>query len=345
MLTKIFEDKDIHKLETYINKGERFVIITHVTPDGDAIGSSLGLYHFLSVLGKESVNVVVPNDFPLFLKWMPGATDIVIFEQSKEYAERLLSEADIIFCLDFNDLKRIGKLAPFFVAADGRKVLIDHHPETADFCRLTISCPEMSSTSEMVFRLLCALKSFNDINKEAAECIYAGMMTDTGAFTFSSNNPELYYIITELVRKGIDKDMIYRNVYLVYAESRMRLMGYSLYKKMKIYPELKTAIITLSLKELNHFNYKTGDTEGFVNMPLSIEGIVFSVLIREDSDHIRLSFRSVGDFPTNRFASIYFQGGGHKNASGGDFFGSMEDAVVAFETALQQMNPEGLIRN
>jgi len=345
MLTKIFEDKDVHKLETYINKGERFVIVTHITPDGDAIGSSLGLYHFLSVLGKESVNVIVPNDFPVFLKWMPGATDIVVYEHSKEYAERLLSEADIIFCLDFNELKRIGKLAPFLMAADGRKVLIDHHPEAGVFCRLTLSCPEMSSASEMVFRLLCALKSFSDINKDAAECIYAGMMTDTGAFTFGSNNPELYYIITELINKGIDKDLIYKNVYQVYAESRMRLMGYSIYEKMKIYPAQKTAVIVLSLRELNRFHYKTGDTEGFVNLPLSIEGIRFSVLIREDTDCIKLSFRSVGDFPTNRFASTYFQGGGHKNASGGEFYGSLADAVTAFETAIQEMHPAGLIRN
>ena len=339
MLTKIFEDKDIHKLESYINKGERFVIITHVTPDGDAIGSSLGLYHFLSMTGKESVNIVVPNDFPSFLKWMPGSKEIVIHEHSKEYSERLLREADVIFCLDFNELKRIGKLTPFFEAADGRKILIDHHPEAAGFCRLTISCPDMSSTSEMVFRLLCALKAFSDINKDAAECIYTGMMTDTGSFTFGSNNPELYYIITELINKGIDKDMIYRNVYQVYSESRLRLMGYSMFEKMKIYPEQKTAVIVLSLKELNRFNYKTGDTEGFVNMPLSIEGIQFSVLIREDTDFIKMSFRSVGNFPTNLFSSTYFQGGGHKNASGGEFHGSLSDAVDAFETALKEMNP------
>ena len=218
-------------------------------------------------------------------------------------------------------------------------MLIDHHLEAADFCRLTLSCPEMSSTSEMVFRLLCALKSFSDINKDAAECIYAGMMTDTGAFTFGSNDPELYYIITELLKKGIDKDMIYRNIYHVYAESRLRLMGYSLYEKMKIFPEQKTAIIVLSLKELNRFNYTTGDTEGFVNLPLSIEGIQFSALIREDTDYIKISFRSAGDFPTNRFSSIYFHGGGHKNASGGEFYGSLDEAVVAFETAIQEMNP------
>jgi len=339
MLNKIFEEKDVQKLETYIKKGERFVIITHISPDGDAIGSSLGLYHYLSVIGKDSVNVVVPNDFPAFLKWMPGAGDIVVYEHHKEYAERLIREADVIFCLDFNELKRIGKLAPFLEAADGRKVLIDHHPDIADFCRLVISCAEMSSTSEMVFRLLCALKSFSDINKEAAECIYAGMMTDTGSFTFNSNNPNIYTIITELIKKGIDKDLIYRNVYQVYSFSRMRLTGYSLYRKLKTYPHQKTAIITLTLEELNRFHYVPGDTEGLSNMPLSIEGIQFAAFLREDTDFIKISFRSLGEFSCNLFSKTYFQGGGHKNAAGGEFYGTLADAVVAFEKALREMNP------
>ena len=339
MLNRIFDEKDIQKLENYINRGERFVIITHISPDGDALGSSLGLYHYLSVIGKDSVNVVVPNDFPSFLKWMPGAKDVVIFEHHREYAERLIREADVIFCVDFNELKRIGKMASFLEAADGRKVLIDHHPDIANFCRLTFSCPEMSSTSEMVFRLLCAIKSFNDINKEVAECIYAGMMTDTGSFTFNSNNPNLYTIITELVKKGIDKDLIYRNVYQVYSLSRMRLMGYSLYRKLKTYPKQKTALITLSLDELNRFHYTSGDTEGLANLPLSIEGIQFAAFIREDTDFIKISFRSLGDFACNRFSSTYFQGGGHKNAAGGEYYGSLADAVTAFETALKEMYP------
>jgi len=339
MLTKIFDEKDVQRLENYINKGERFTIITHMSPDGDAIGSSLGLYHFLSLLGKDSVEVVVPNDFPAFLKWMPGASDIVVFERHKEFAERLIREADVIFCVDFNELKRIGKLAPYLEAADGRKVLIDHHPNIADFCRLLFSCPEMSSTAEMVFRLLCALSSFSDINKEAAECIYTGMMTDTGAFTFNSNNPDIYTITTELVKKGIDKDLIYSNVYQVFSNYRMRLLGYTLYRKMKTYPKQKAALITLTLEELNRFHYASGDTEGFVNFLLNIENIEFAVFIREDTDFIKMSFRSVGDFSSNRFAATYFQGGGHKNAAGGEFYGTLSDAVAAFERALGEMNP------
>ncbi|MDR2920536.1 MAG: DHH family phosphoesterase [Tannerella sp.] len=341
MLTKIFNEKEIHKLQTYIEKGDSFVIVTHISPDGDAIGSSLGLYHYLSVIGKDNVRIIVPNAFPAFLKWMPGAKDIMIYENQEEqqYAERLIQEADVIFCLDFNELKRIGKLASLVEAADGRKIMIDHHLNPGDFAKLVISYPEMSSTCEMVFRLICALKGFDDINKESAQCIYTGMMTDTGGFTYQSNDPALYLIIMELLKKGIDKDAIYRKVYQVYSESRLRLMGYTMHEKMNIYPDEKAALITLSVDELKRFHYVQGDTEGFVNMPLSIEGIEFVVFIREDPDYIKVSLRSVGDFPCNTFATTYFNGGGHKNASGGEFFGTLNEAKSVFEKGVKDLNP------
>lgn len=341
MLTKIFNEKEVNKLQAYIEKGDNFVIITHTSPDGDAIGSSLGLYHYLSVLGKDNVNVIVPNAFPAFLKWMPGANDILVYENRQEeaYVERLIQEADVIFCLDFNELKRIGRLASFVESADGRKIMIDHHLHPGDFAKLVISYPEMSSASEMVFRLICALKGFDDINQEGAVCIYTGMMTDTGGFTYHSNDPALYLIIQELLKKGIDKDLIYRQVYQVYSEYRLRLMGYTIYEKMSIYPDEKTALITLSLDELRRFHYVKGDTEGFVNIPLSIEGITFVSFIREDADCIKISLRSVGDFPCNVFATTYFSGGGHKNASGGEFYGTLEEAKTVFEKGLKELNP------
>ena len=217
--------------------------------------------------------------------------------------------------------------------------MIDHHLNPADFCRVTMSYPEMSSTSEMIFRFICRMGMFDLMSKEAAVCIYTGMMTDTGSFTYNSNKPEIYTIVSELIKKGIDKDLIYRKVFQVYSESRLRMQGYVLYEKMKIYPEHHAALITLSKEELDRFHYKTGDTEGFVNMPLSIEGVTFSVFIREDRDYIKVSLRSVGDFPCNQFACQYFNGGGHKNASGGEFFGSLEDAVATFEKGLKEFNP------
>ncbi|MEG1543273.1 MAG: bifunctional oligoribonuclease/PAP phosphatase NrnA [Tannerellaceae bacterium] len=339
MITKIIQEEKIQKAKKYIEKGEQFVIVTHVTPDGDAIGSALGLYHFLTANGKDSVSIVVPNDFPSFYKWMPGAKEVVIHDKYPEFTEQLLAEADVIFCLDFNEPKRVEKLAPALLASPGRRVLIDHHLNPADFCRVTMSYPEMSSTSEMVFRFICRMGMFDLITREAAECIYTGMMTDTGSFTYNSNQAEIYIIISELIKKGIDKDRIYRQVNQVYSESRLRMMGYVLYEKMKIYPEQHAALITLTLEELNRFKYVTGDVEGFVNLPLSIEGVSFSVFIREDTDYLKISLRSVGDFPCNRFASTYFNGGGHKNASGGEFKGSLKEAVATFERGLRDFNP------
>jgi phosphoesterase RecJ-like protein len=339
MLTKIFQEREVQQVQSYIDCGERFVIVTHVAPDGDALGSSLALYHFLTKQGNTA-DLIVPNDFPQFLAWLPGAKDIIVYEHYKEYAEQLIRDADVIFCLDFNEPKRIGKMASHVEAADASKIMIDHHLNPAEFCDHTISYPDMSSTSEMVFRLICRMKAFDDINRDIAECIYTGMMTDTGSFTYHSNNADIYLIIMELVRKGIDKDAIYRRVYQVYSESRLRLMGYVLCEKMKVYHQYKTALITLTLKELNRFKYVTGDTEGFVNLPLSIEGICFVVFIREDTDFIKLSLRSVGDFPCNRFVSTYFTGGGHLNASGGEFYGTMNEAIAAFERGLAELHPE-----
>lgn len=339
MITKIIHEEKIQKAKKYVEKGESFVIVTHVTPDGDAIGSALGLYHFLINYGKDNVTVVVPNEFPSFYKWMPGTKEIVIHEKYPDFAEQLIGEADVIFCLDFNEPKRIGKVAPAVVAAQGRKVLIDHHLNPADFCRVVMSYPEMSSTSEMVFRFICRMGMFDLLNKKAAECIYTGMMTDTGSFTYNSNKPEIYTIISELIKKGIDKDLIYRKVNQVYSEERLRMMGYVLYEKMKVYSDYHTALITLSQGELERFRYVTGDTEGFVNLPLSIEGVIFSVFIREDKDYMKVSLRSVGEFPCNLFAGKYFNGGGHKNASGGEFYGSLKEAVTVFEKGLEEFNP------
>ena len=339
MLTKIIDHDNISKLKTYIGKSDKIVIVSHELPDGDAIGSSLGLYHYLMSFDKKSIKIVVPNNFPEFLKWMPGAKDIIIYEQYPDFAVQLISEADVLFCLDFNAVKRVGKVASAIMASDARKVMIDHHPEPEDFCKLVISHPEMSSTSELVFRAICALGDVDMIEKDAAECFYTGMMTDTGSFSYNSNSSEIYVVVSELIKKGIDKDHIYRMVNQVYSESRLRLMGYVLYEKMRVYPDKQAALFTLRQDELNRFKYKSGDTEGFVNLPLSIDGISFSVFLREETNLIKVSLRSVGDFPCNKFAATYFNGGGHKNASGGEFHGSLDEAVKVFEEGLLLFNP------
>jgi len=339
MLSKVILQAHIDKVETYFDRADKIVIVTHVSPDGDALGSSLGLYHFLSVQGK-TVNVIVPNAFPDFLRWMPGAKDIIRYDKYAEFADKLITEAEVICCLDFNALSRIDQMADVVRNAPGRKVMIDHHLNPEPFCRVTISHPEISSTSELIFRLICRLGCFDDITLEGAECIYTGMMTDTGGFTYNSNNREIYFIISELLSKGIDKDDIYRKVYNTYSESRLRLMGHVL-SQMKVYPEHRAALITLTKKEQGNFNYIRGDSEGFVNIPLSIKNVVFSCFLREDTEKpmIKVSLRSVGSFPCNRLATEFFNGGGHLNASGGEFYGTLEEAKKVLELALEKFKP------
>ena len=229
MLTKVIAQANVDHAEKWFEKAEKIVIVSHVSPDGDAIGSSLGLYHFLQTQEK-TVNVIVPNQFPDFLKWMPGAKDVIIYDRYKDFADRLIREADVICCLDFNELKRIDTMEEAVRNASARKMLVDHHLNPGNFADITISHPDISSTSELVFRLICRLGNFDDITREGAECIYTGMMTDTGGFTYNSNNREIYYIISELLSKGIDKDQIYRNTFNTHTEGRLRLMGYVLYE-------------------------------------------------------------------------------------------------------------------
>ena len=346
MLTKVIAQAEVDHVEKWFERAEKIVIVSHVSPDGDAIGSSLGLYHFL-ISQEKTVNVIVPNAFPEFLHWMPGAKEVIVYDKYKEYADKLINEADVLCCLDFNVLSRIDEMEEVVKNTPARKMMVDHHLYPGDFCRITISHPEISSTSELVFRLICQLGNFSDITKEGAECIYTGMMTDTGGFTYNSNDREIYYIISELLSKGIDKDEIYRKVFNTHSEGRLRLMGYVLYDKMQVFPEFNSALIWLDASEQKRFQYKKGDTEGFVNIPLSIKDVRFSVFLREDTEKkmIKVSLRSVGTFPCNKVASEFFNGGGHLNASGGEFYGTMEEAINLFKQALVKYQELLLAKN
>ena len=341
MLTKIIAQAKIDKVETYFDKAENIVIVSHVSPDGDAIGSSLGLYHFLTGMGKN-VHVIVPNAFPDFLRWMSGAKDIIRYDKYAEFADKLIAEADVLCCLDFNVLSRIDAMAKPVGESPARKVMIDHHLNPGDFCRVTISHPEITSTCELVFRLICRLGCFDDITREGAECIYAGMMTDTGGFTYASNNREIYFIISELLSKGIDKDEIYRKTFNTYSEDRLRMMGYILYEKMQVLPQFRSSVIWLTQKEQDRFHCVKGDTEGFVNIPLQMKDIIFSAFFREDAEKkmIKVSLRSVGEFPCNKLAAEFFNGGGHKNASGGEFYGTMDECLETYKRAIIKFEKE-----
>jgi bifunctional oligoribonuclease and PAP phosphatase NrnA len=265
---------------------------------------------------------------------MPGAHKALVYSLQPKACEAFLEKAEVVLCLDFNQLKRMGRLGEIVGTSSAKKVMFDHHPNPDSFADVQISYPQLASTSEIVFRYICRSGCFEEMSKECAECVYTGMMTDTGAFTYNSNSEEMYYIISQLIHKGIDKDAIYNKVFNTWSADRMKLMGFVLNHRMKIFPEYKAAMMYLTLEDLKDFNYQIGDAEGFVNMPLSISGIIVSVFVREDTDKIKLSFRSQGSFPVNKMAAELFNGGGHLNAAGGEFYGTTDEALQKIEAAL-----------
>lgn len=333
MISKIIHEDLISKTKKAIDSAENITIVVHVGPDGDAMGSSLALWHYFMSKNKEAV-IIVPTAFPNFLNWMPGTDKVIVYEEQKEKADAIFASTELIFTLDFNVPSRMAKMADAVMASPAPKILVDHHLHPATFPIVSISYPEISSTSELIFRLICRMGDFSKINLACAECIYAGMMTDTGGFTYNSNHQEIYIIIAELIKLGVDKDAIYRKVFNTYSVDRLKLMGFCLHSKMKIYPEYKAALISLTGEELKKFNYVNGDAEGFVNIPLSIDGVDFSVFMREDTDKIKISLRSQGTFPVNKVAADLFNGGGHLNASGGESYLTLDQTIKKFEEAL-----------
>lgn len=338
MLTRIIEESKIKTLRNILENSDDIVITCHIAPDGDAIGSSLGLAQVLNSIGKNA-KVVTPDMFPSNLRFLPGAKDIVVYSRYPEFAEELIAKADLLFSLDYNDIKRIDKVGDSVIKSPATKVMIDHHLFPGDFANVTISHPEMSSTSLLVFRVLCRLELFPSIDKDAATCLYTGMMTDTGNFSYNSNDPDLYIVISELLKKGINKDAIYSRVYNSNTVDRLRLNGYAQCEKMKVYDNYRGALITLTREELNRYHYQKGDTESLVNVPLSVPQIVFSFFLREEAGYIKISARSKGDFPVNKICEEQFGGGGHKNAAGGEFYGTMDEAIAKFESMLDKYAP------
>lgn len=337
MIKDIFSSPDIERLKTIIAEGSMFVLTCHAGPDGDALGSTLGMAHYLTALGKEAT-VIVPDAFPDFLAWMPGAQEIVRFDKHRDKAELLIAMADVVLVMDYNALSRVDDMGPLIEKTKAKKVLVDHHLQPAQFCDLNFSFSQLSSTCEVVFRLVVAMDGYDVLTKAACECIYAGMMTDTGCFSYGPCTQEVYLIISMLMQKEINKDRIYNKVFNNYSEGRLRLMGYVLYEKMRVFPEYHAALITLSREEMARFDFVKGDTEGLVNIPLQMKGIHFSAFLREDTekDLIRVSLRSQGTFPCNKFAAKYFTGGGHLNASGGQHVGTLQEAIEIFERALEE---------
>ena len=337
-----FPSTDVTALRSLIDANRFFVLVVHVHPDGDALGSSLGLAHWLREQGKEAV-VIVPDAYPDFLQWMPGSQEIVRADKYPDKATLMLKMADVIGILDLNEPSRTETLAETLIACRQPKVLIDHHLNPREgVADLVFSRPLASSASELVFRLIDDMGGTDLINKTCAECLYTGMMCDTGGFTFNSNDPVIFNIISRLMAKGVDKDRLYNRVFHNYSEGRLRLFGYMLYENMRLYPEHRAALLTLTRKEMARFNLIKGDTEGLVNQPLQMKNVDFVCFLREDTEksHINVSLRSEGTFPCNRFAEAYFNGGGHLNASGGRYYGSLDEAVKKFEEGLNNFDPK-----
>ena len=324
------------QLSSMIQKSNRVVVTCHMTPDGDALGASLCMVHVLLSMGKFAT-VVVPDCPPQNLMFLPGSSHVVVASCRPERAESLLTDADLVVLLDFNDLKRIDRMSPMVEASKAKRVVIDHHLNPSIKADVLISRPDVSSTCALLYQVLESIGLERRISREAAECCCTGMMTDTGNFSYNSNDPQLYRILERLVAKGVDKDAIYTRLFNTNTESRVRLMGYAQSRKMQILPEHQAAVIALSREELDEFGYKRGDTEALVNVPLSIPGITYSIFLREDEPgYVKVSMRSKGNFSVKEICEAHFGGGGHVNASGGEMRAPLEEVLQRVIDVLSQ---------
>ncbi|MDR2652505.1 MAG: DHH family phosphoesterase [Prevotellaceae bacterium] len=329
----LFTKKQYDNLKRYLQSAKCAAIITHTNPDGDAIGSSIALAYILEKLNISS-NIIISNDFPEFLHWIDGSDKIMIYSKNRHETRAAIKTADLIFCIDFNSLTRIEILENIVRETTVPRILIDHHVDPADDFDLKFSYYPVSSTSELVYRIGTKLLGTKILPEHIAEAVFCGMMTDSGAFSHSSSYPDFFKIIANLLDCGVDKDKITHLIYDNFTENRMKLLGYAL-SKMVVLHEYHAAYITLSREDLNNFNFRIGDTEGFVNYPLSIKGIILSLLLIEKDDHIKLSIRSQGNFDVNEMARKHFHGGGHLNASGGKMLCKYEHCNTELEKIIK----------
>tara|TARA_B000000609_G_scaffold73769_1_gene55397 strand:- start:848 stop:1840 length:993 start_codon:yes stop_codon:yes gene_type:complete len=322
----------MQELKNLLSAKQNVVITTHVNPDGDAIGSSVALLNFLIKMGHD-VSVIVPNDYPDFLKWMKNDELIINYSNSKNESQEKIKNASLIFCLDFNNLNRINEIGDYISESKAKKVLIDHHLDPIDFYDFKIHDVKASATAELVYNFLIELDS-NAVDKDISEALYTGILTDTGSFKFSMS-PKVHKIVSDLMIRGVDIGFINNKIYDSNSLDKLKLIGYALSEKLEVISNGNAAYIVLSRKDLKDHNFKKGDTEGLVNYALSISNVNMAVLIIETKERIKFSFRSIGQFSVNEFAKKYFNGGGHKNAAGG----SLEDKLsVALEKFLKDIS-------
>lgn len=323
------------ELSELLDSSQNILLISHINPDGDAIGSQLAMYQYLKYKGKR-VEMMCPNNLQEFLKWMDGTEEIKVFIRHRKKCIRLIEAADLIILLDFNQPSRLGEAEKYVIASAARKVIIDHHLEPGNIADLLISDSSMCSTSELIHLLITAINGEPFKNKSYSEDIYVGIITDTGNFEHGAYTSRTFRVAADLLESGIEKEKILNVIYNNFSVDRMRLLGLALNQRMIVLTEYKTAYISLTRKDLSDFNHIKGDTEGFVNLPLSIKGINFSVLFIEKENFVKLSFRSKGNFPVNEFAGRYFSGGGHLNASGGEYYDTLENTIGYFLKVLEE---------
>lgn len=335
MFENIIDEALVREAQALVEKAQRVFLCGHVSPDGDAVGSTLAFYDYLQAQGKQ-VTVAYPNAYPDFLSKLPHAEDALFYDKDKEKVEEAALSADLVCLMDFNAVSRLDAMADCIKRSQAKRLMLDHHLNPSAECDVTISEPLMSSTCELLFYVLYRWGAFEQMSQQCATDIYCGIMTDTGCFSYNCNRPEVFYVIGQLMTRGIDRDEIYNEVFRNYSLWRYRLLGYVLYAKMEVLKGENAAYYTLDRLEQKKFHYIKGDTEGLVNMPLSIKGIRLSASFREDTekDAIRVSLRSIGDFPCNKMAEEFFNGGGHKNASGGELHCSIEEAVQIYRKAV-----------
>ena len=324
--------KELSKL---FSSSENILIICHINPDGDSVGAQLALYHYFKAIGKN-VSLMAPNNIQEFLKWMDGAGEINIFIKDRKKCRKLIEAADLIIMLDFNQSGRLGEAEQYVISSKAKKLVIDHHLDPDNFADLIITDPSKCSTSELVHELLQQNSQTHFMTRSYAEAVYVGIITDTGNFEHGAYSSRTFRIVADLLDAGIEKEKIINLIYNNFSSDRIRLQGFALNQRMVVLPEFRTAYIYLSKEDLKTYNHVKGDTEGFVNMPLSIKGINFAALFIEKDNFIKLSFRSKGQFPSNEFAALYFSGGGHLNASGGEYPDTLDNTIAYFLKVLKE---------
>ena len=323
-MDKFLDTRNVNRFDKLLESASSIVLTCHVRPDGDAIGSTLGWMHILESLGK-SVSVVVPDNPPRSLSFLPGFDRLAIYTRHEEYCEKLFRDADMVICCDFNQPSRLDRMQPLLDGCSCRKVLVDHHVEPSPFADITFSFPDMSSTCELSFRLMAELGLYTQMSCDSATCLLTGLITDTKNFTVNCKNPDIYEILQRLLEKGCDKNRIVRLALMEKSYGALRLEAYAISRKMEIFPEYHAAVICIDRDECERFHYEKGDTEGLVNRPTEIHGVTFSFFLREDADCVKVSARSVMDFPVNLMCKELFGGGGHVMAAGAEYHGSLED--------------------